>query len=78
MAAKAQSSNAIAHVRLHPNSTARYHTANEKAVRAPSGRTYYFEGMDDGDPSQWVPVYPQHEDDLEMFESYDAFEIRRP
>lgn len=80
MAAKAQSSEqTIAHVRLQPERAAKYHTENEKAVRAPSGRTYYFEGegMDDGDPSEWLPVDVEHEEDLEMFQSYDAFEVRR-
>jgi len=78
MAAQAQSSKeVIARVRLQPERAAKYHTENEKAVRVPSGRTYYFEGMDEGDPSEWIPVHARHEEDLEMFASYDAFEVDR-
>jgi hypothetical protein len=69
-------SDAIAYVRLHLDVSTKYRTRDGKAVRAPTGRTYYFDGPLSDGASPWVPVYPQHREDLKMFDQYDAFEIR--
>lgn len=70
---------AIAHVRLHfdPDIDTKHQTEHGKAVRGPSGRTYYFDGPQQEGQSPWVPVYPQHRKDLEMFEQNNVFEVRR-
>ena len=70
-----EGSDAIAYVRLHRYESAKYEGRGESSIQGPTGRTYYFDGPHDDGTSPWVPLYPQHREDMELFRQFKEFEL---
>lgn len=67
---------AIAHVRVRRQSSSKYDIEGESTVLGPSGRVYHFgEDYYKSGGSQWIPIYPQHREDLDLFRQYEEFEV---